>query len=50
MKIVYRPLVRTDLIDAVSYYKVINPNLAKQFLARIKEALQLLKRILCIFQ
>jgi len=44
MKIVYRPFVRTDLIEAVSYYKAINPNLAKQFLARIKEALAAIEK------
>ncbi|MEJ7693222.1 type II toxin-antitoxin system RelE/ParE family toxin [Daejeonella sp.] len=32
------PLVRADIIQAVDYYKNINPELAKQFLFRIREA------------
>jgi hypothetical protein len=35
---VNRPTVRVDIIEAVSYYKVISPKLAKQFLFRIREA------------
>ena len=37
-KIVYRPFVKTDLQNAVDYYKMISPKLAKEFLFRIKEA------------
>ncbi len=33
-----RPAVRADIIEATSYYKNINPNLATQFLLRIREA------------
>ena len=33
-----RPNVRTDIINATDYYKNINPELAKQFLFRIREA------------
>lgn len=35
---VNRPAVKTDIIDAINYYKKINPELAKQFLFRIREA------------
>ena len=33
-----RPNVRTDIINATDYYKNINPEVAKQFLFRIREA------------
>lgn len=33
-----RPSVRFDIIEAVGYYKKINPEIAKQFLFRIREA------------
>jgi hypothetical protein len=35
---VNRPSVKSDIIDAVEYYKKISPKLAKQFLYRIAEA------------
>jgi plasmid stabilization system protein ParE len=35
---VNRPAVRLDIINATDYYKTINPELAKQFLFRIREA------------
>ena len=35
---VNRPSVKNDIIDAVDYYKKINPELPKQFLLRIREA------------
>ncbi len=35
---VNRPAVRLDIINATDYYKNINPELAKQFLFRIREA------------
>ena len=35
---VNRPVVKVDIIEAVDYYKNINPELAKQFLFRIREA------------
>ena len=35
---VNRFAVRTDIINATDYYKNINPELAKQFLFRIREA------------
>jgi plasmid stabilization system protein ParE len=33
-----RPAVRKDIVDAVDFYKKINPELAKQFLFRLREA------------
>lgn len=33
-----RPIVKADILEAIDYYKSINPKLAKQFLIRIKEA------------
>ena len=38
MKISYRPLVRIDLIEAKSYYNLINADLSKQFLLRVKQS------------
>ncbi|MEB2777237.1 type II toxin-antitoxin system RelE/ParE family toxin [Algoriphagus sp. D3-2-R+10] len=35
---VNRPKVKIDISSAVAYYKEINPELAKQFLFRIREA------------
>jgi len=35
---VNRPAVRTDIIEAIDYYKKINPEYPKQFLFRIREA------------
>ena len=35
---VNRPFVRNDILEAVDYYRHINPKLAKQFLKRIREA------------
>ena len=35
---VNRPAVRIDIIEATDYYKYISPELAKQFLFRIREA------------
>lgn len=37
-KIVNKPEVKIDLLEAIQYYKNINSDLAKQFLNRIKEA------------
>ena len=37
-KFVYRPLVKRDLENAKNYYKDISPNLANDFLMRIREA------------
>ncbi len=37
-KISHRPEVKSDIIKAVDYYKNINPELAKEFLYRIREA------------
>ncbi len=36
--VVFQPMVSFDLNDAIDYYKKINPNLAKQFLSRLREA------------
>lgn len=38
LKLIYRPLVKQDLQNAVNYYKNISPNLAKDFLYRVREA------------
>lgn len=35
---VIRPAVKADIIKAADYYKDINPELAKQFLYRVREA------------
>jgi hypothetical protein len=35
---VNRPAVKADVIEAVTHYKKINPELSKQFLFRIREA------------
>jgi hypothetical protein len=35
---VNNPAVKVDIIEAISYYKSISPELAKQFLFRLKEA------------
>ena len=37
-KIVNRPAVRIDLLNAIDYYKAISPDLARKFLSRIREA------------
>lgn len=37
-KIVHRPAVKADIIEAADYYKKISPKLAKQFLDRLREA------------
>lgn len=37
-KMVYRPFVKQDLQKAIHHYKVISPNLAKDFLNRVREA------------
>jgi plasmid stabilization system protein ParE len=37
-KMVYRPFVKQDLQKAIHYYKLISPNLAKDFLHRVREA------------
>lgn len=41
---VNRPAVRSDIINAICYYKSISPKLAKQFLFRIREAKIYIKR------
>ena len=35
---VNRPAVKSDILNAVDYYKAISPKLARQFLLRIREA------------
>ena len=37
-KLVYRPSVKYDLQKAIYYYKAISPDLANDFLNRVKEA------------
>jgi hypothetical protein len=37
-RFVNRPSVKEDIIEAIDYYKKINPELAKQFLLRLREA------------
>jgi plasmid stabilization system protein ParE len=39
-KIYNTPSVRNDIIEATNYYKKINPNLSKQFLVRLREAIR----------
>ena len=41
---VNRPAVRIDITNATDYYKNINPELAKQFLFRIREAKAYIER------
>jgi len=41
---VNRPAVRIDITNATDYYKNINPELAKQFLFRIREAKAYMER------
>jgi plasmid stabilization system protein ParE len=48
--VVFLPLVSFDLKDAIDYYKEINPNLAKQFLSRLREAQHFLISNPYIFQ
>ena len=47
---VSRPPVRADITNAVNYYKKINPELAKQFLFRIREAKSYIAQIPLGFQ
>jgi plasmid stabilization system protein ParE len=37
-KLVHRPAVKTDILHAIDYYKNINPQVAQQFLSRLREA------------
>jgi plasmid stabilization system protein ParE len=37
-QVISRPSVRTDLQNAIQYYKKVSPKLANHFLTRIKEA------------
>jgi len=41
---VNRPAVQADIINAVSYYKAVSPQLARQFLFRIREAKKYIDR------
>ncbi len=41
-KILNNPSVKHDIIEATNYYKKINPNLSKQFLVRLREAVHYL--------
>ncbi len=47
---VNRPAVNDDILNAVDYYKNINPKLAKQFLFRIREAKTYITKYLLGFQ
>ena len=47
---VNRPTVRVDIIEAANYYKNINPELAKQFLFRVREAKAYIARFPMGFQ
>ncbi len=49
-KIVNRPLVTSDILNAVDFYKEINPKLAHQFLLRIKEAIDYIEKSPFSFQ
>lgn len=48
--LVSRPAVQVDIIDIVDYYKKINPELAKQFLFRLREASVYISRSPMSFQ
>lgn len=41
---VNRPSVRLDILNAINYYKKINPDLAKKFVFRIREAKEYIAR------
>ena len=41
---VNRPAVQADIINAVNYYKAVSPQLARQFLFRIREAKKYINR------
>lgn len=41
---VNRPLVKNDIAEATTYYKKINPQLAKDFIYRIREAKEYISR------
>ena len=43
-RFVNRPAVKSDIIEAVNYYKGISPNLAQQFIYRIREAKKYLEK------
>jgi hypothetical protein len=45
-----RPVAEKDILDAVDYYKKVNPELAKQFLFRLEEARVYIARSPKIFQ
>lgn len=47
---VNRPSVKNDILEAVDYYKKINPELAVQFLDRIREAKTFISRTPLGFQ
>lgn len=49
-KIVNRPFVTSDILNAVDFYKEINPKLAQQFLLRIKEAIDYIEKSPSSFQ
>lgn len=44
MKFIYRPSVKTDLFEAIDYYKIISPHLATQFIKRIRETKNLIAK------
>ena len=47
---VNRPAVKVDIINAANYYKNISPELAKQFLFRVREAKTFIARTPLGFQ
>jgi plasmid stabilization system protein ParE len=48
--VVHRPAVRADIINAVEYYRLISPKLAKQFLLRVRQAQSTIEKNPLIFQ
>ena len=47
---VNKPGVKTDIINAIEYYKTISPEFPKQFLFRIREAKIFIERVPLGFQ
>ncbi len=47
---VNKPLVYVDILNAVEFYKEINPNLAHQFLFRLKETVTFIEKAPFAFQ
>ncbi|MGE0637194.1 MAG: hypothetical protein AB7G44_13570 [Bacteroidia bacterium] len=48
--LVHRPAVKDDITAAVDYYKQISPELARQFLMRLREAREYIAKYPAGFQ